>query len=251
LVRSSYLVIDDEFMYVYTADEASKTLTVERGDLGTTPAVHLADTRIECNPRFGKPMLRDALQAEIASWPDTLYATASLSLSVGSSSYSVDAAGLPSDFYDILEVTQQPTSLSTFSTSWPEVGYRIERGMALADFPSGVGLMLNRCGPYTINVVYARPFDVSTFTDETDLVTDVGLEAWMLDIPPLGAAARLLAGREASRSAMEAQGESRAPQEVPMNSTLRSAAGLRAMADDRIVKAGNRLLARYGWRRTA
>lgn len=259
LAAHAYLCIDDEIMYVYDADGPLQTLTVERAQLGTTAAAHTAGAQIECNPRFPRPVIRDALQEEIASWPRGLYATASVSLSVPTNNLSVDLGAIPSTFIDILEVLRRPSttssslSLQPFSTSWPEIGYRYERGLPTADFPSGSALFLNEAmsGGYTIRVVYSLPFVTAVFTDATSLVSTMLLEASMVDIPPYGAAARLLAGREAQRSAMEAQGEARAPVEVRVGETLRSAAGLQAWRDKRIVEEAERLAGRFRWRRTA
>lgn len=258
IAKNAYIAIDDEIMYVYDVDQTAKSITMERAQLGTTGNGHSAGTQIECNPRFPKPVIRDALQQEIASWPRTVYQVSAVSLNVPTNNLSVDCAGIPANFYEILEVVRRPNTassqqqLSSLSTSWPEVGFRYERNMAVTDYPSGTALFLNssQFGGYTVRVTFSAPFTVSIFDDSTDLEATCGLARSMIDIPPFGAAATLLAGRESSRSAMEAQGEARAPVEVPVGATLRSASGLQQWRDKRLTEEGIRLIGDNGWRRT-
>jgi hypothetical protein len=258
VVKQSYICADDEIMYVLDVQPSAKTATVIRAQLGTTATTHANGTVVECQARFPKPFIRDALQDDIESWPDTVYAQAAVTLSVPSNSYSVDATPIPSNFISILEVTRKPTTTATASidplkTSYPQIGYRYERNLDTANFASGTAFFLDRAdtGGYTIRVVYSLPFVTATFDDSVNLVSTVLLEATMTDIPPLGAAARLLSGREVLRSQLEAQGEARNANEIRVGETLRSATQLRAMRDQRLSEESTRLLGRFGWRRTA
>lgn len=256
-----YICIDDEMFIVWVVDATSKTVTVQGAQLGTTAAAHVAGTIIEVAPRYPQPVIRDALQEDIASWPKTLYQTASVTLAVASSSLGVDLAGAPATFYDILDVVRQPstassmTSTDVFRTSWSQRGWRVQRNMPTANFASGTALFLEdlRSIAYNIVVTYSYPFDLSAFaTDATSLLAGgVGLRASMVDIPVLGAMWRLVSGRESLRVAMEAQGESRQANEVPAGSILRAGEQFMGLRDKRIADESLKLLNEHPWKRVA
>ena len=44
--------IDAELVYIWEATSGNKTLTVERGYMGTTPAAHTVGALVILNPRF-------------------------------------------------------------------------------------------------------------------------------------------------------------------------------------------------------
>lgn len=263
VVKSAYLTIDDEILYVWSVDSSTKTVTVARAQLGTTAASHTASTIIEVGARFPKPLIRDALYDEINSWPKQVYATAATNLDVGTNSYGVDLGTIPSTFYDVLQVLKKPivnvsNRYDTLATLWKNVGYRVERHLDTAEFASGAALFLNDAwsGGYRLRVVYSRPFDLSGFsTDATSLTaavgTGLGMEPSMTDIAPYGAAWRLVSGREVLRTATEAAGEARAAGDVAQGSIIRAASALEQFRDKRLAEEANILLARHSWRRTA
>lgn len=255
LSAGAYLGIEDELIYVWVSP-APKTLTIQRGMLGTTPAAHAAGTFIEVQPRFPQFVIRNALQDEINSWPNGLYSVASVSLSVSAWQRGIDAVGIPSNWLRILEVRRAPLP---GLDSWPEVKVRAERNADPTQFPSGTALYLNRImwtsltwpqvsSAFTLRVTYAVPFTTTTFTDATDLVATCGLDQDLLDIPRLGACWRLLGPREASRTSVQAQAESRDQREVPTGMTQRVALGMKAQRDDRIRQEVERRISSYGWR---
>ena len=141
LAKSGYISIDDEIMYVWevTLTEA----TVQRAQLGTQAATHAGGTLIEVNARFPQAMIRDALYDEIMSWPKSVYRTRGINIDVPSNSYGVDLGSIDPLAYDVLEVLQKPVTTSSlirfdpYSTVWRDVGFRLERGMDTAEFPSG------------------------------------------------------------------------------------------------------------------
>ena len=258
LGKGGYICIDDEIMYVWQM--LSNVAVVQRGELGTVPAAHTGGTIVEVNARFPKPMIRDALYDEIDSWPQSVYRTQGFNVDVATNSYGVDLTPLPATAYDVKQVLKKPTTTASlvrfdpFDTVWRNVGFRLERGMDPAEFASGTALFLNEAMPggYTLRIVYAGPFDLSLFaTDATNLISDCGLEPFMTDIPPYGAAWRLVAGKEVVRTALEAQGEARQTSDTPAGAILRSATALEQFRDKRLGEAGNVLVGRHGWRRTA
>jgi hypothetical protein len=257
ITKGAFITIDDEIMYVADTDEATKTSTVIRELLGTTAAAHTAGATIYVGTRFPTPLIRDALAAEIASWPKTVYATDAVTLSVASNTLGVNLLGVPAEFYEVLNVLRKPVTgaqaYSPFSTSWARLGYRVEKNMDTAEFASGAALFLeeSHAGGFTVRVVYSRPFVLDEFdTDATELVDDVLLSQSMIDIPPYGAAWRLLSGREVLRTALEAQGESRNAQETPSGATIRAASAFEAFRDKRLSEEAEKLMNAHGWRMT-
>lgn len=230
--------IEQEIVFVKSA--SGQVATVSRGWLGTTAAAHSSGTMAEVQPRFPRYQILKALRDEIQSWPDSLYQIATVQLSGSTTTRAYNLTGV-TDFHRIIEVRRSPYSTST---SWPVVrNYTVDRYANASDFTSGVALFVGEdfSEAVDLRVTYAAPFDLLTFDETTDVQNDVGLANSMLDIPVLGAAWRLLAPREAKRTFTEAQSEPRLSEEVPPGSTIRAAAGLKMLRDQRIDEEAARL----------
>src|SRR5882724_12756573 len=63
--QGAYLALDLEILYVWSVDENSKTATVQRGMLGSTPAAHVANTIVYVNPKLSKWDMFNAVNAQI------------------------------------------------------------------------------------------------------------------------------------------------------------------------------------------
>jgi len=240
--RASYVAIDDELLYIWQANTSAQTADVERGMLGSFPEAHAASAIIEVNPRFPQMAIRQAIKDEIRSWFPTLFAVHSVEL-VSPGGRMLDLTGL-GDFQNILDVRRSPR---TGATIWPHMSWQLLREMGTDSFPSGSALQLDEDldAGVLVRVVYGRNFNVTTFDDATNLQTDIGLSSSMLDIVPLGAAWRLLATREVSRTQTEAQGEPRNSQEVPPGHIVQTAAALKKQRDDRLGEEAGRLALRW------
>lgn len=248
IAADTFLVVDDEILYVWSVNSSSMTVVVERGAEGTTAAAHDAGATVYVNPRFARPSIRRALKEEIASWPRNVYRILQTQLAIPATGYAVDLGLAATDFIDVLEVRRVPTA----GDPWRSVKFDLARDQTAADFASGHALFISELGLQgaTVNVVYSAPFDLTTFDDTTNLVSTVGLSSRMTDIPPMGAAWRLLSGQEALRTAMEARGQHRPAEDVPAGATLRAAAGFKSFRDLRLQEEAGDLLARHGWRST-
>ncbi len=248
--------IDDELIYAWAIASDTKTVTLQRGWLGSTAVAHSANAIIEVSPRFGTVQVRNALIDEINSWPNGLFSQASVDLNVAAYQRAIDLAGVPSNFVRILECLRSPQPTLD---SWTRVKYRIQRNLDDPAFPSGSAIFLNRIvwnqvtwpqfsSAYTLRLNYAIPFNTTVFTDATDLYATVGLNVDLIDIPRIGATWRLLEPKEIQRTSMSAQGEARDARDVPSGSIQRAAAGYEAQRNERIRQEVERLLIRYGWR---
>ena len=76
-------------------------------------------------------------------------------------------------------------------------------------------------------------------------VSVTGLQPSATDLPPIGAAIRLMAGREIKRNFTESQGDTRRSTEVPPGAIAQSANGLARLRQTRIAAEAARLHALY------
>lgn len=230
-VRGSYICIDDEIMYVFDATIATKTLTVQRGYLGTIPAAHLDNALVEVNSRFPREFIKEALKREINSYGPRLFRVTAHDITITTNTLSYDMP--TSDYFQVIDVRGKFTA----ETRRPLYnGFSVARDMPVADFPSGSALLLDyeTSVGSTLRVRLARPFNTSEFLDTTDLEATVGMAGTMVDIPSLGAAWRLLATREIPRTNMAAQPEPRHHEEVPPGHIASVAQQLKRIRDERI-----------------
>lgn len=233
--------IDDEIMFVKSV--SGQVATVARGWDGSTGAAHTAGAIIEVQPRFPRFAVKQAILDEINSWPKSLYqspAPIELGGNTTSRSYNLTSLG---EFYDVLDVWRDPYSGSTASV--PVLGWRVERKAETDDYASGKALILPTALSEAVNlrITVSKPFTTTTFAAATDINATVGLATSMNDIPPYGAAWRLLAPLEIKRSFTSAQPEPRMAEEVPPGTALRTAAGMKALRDQRINEESDRLAA--------
>lgn len=248
-VRTAWLAIDDEILYVMAGNQATGVCTVIRGWDGTLPQAHLANAVVEVRPRFPRHVIRRQLALEIASWPDNLFQTASVQFALvqDGRTFLYDMGVPSSQVRYVLDVRHAPWS-GTDRNTWPKFSTPCEvvRNMDPTVFPSGlalkipatdVGGLIGIRGAVSCRVTYATPFNIANMDDTVLLGPGgIGLANSMLDIPPLGAASRLIGPREAVRSFTEAQDQTRTNQDVPAGSALRVAAYLDNKRDVRIAE---------------
>lgn len=240
--RGSYLSVDDELVYVWEVDHNQRTAVVQRGMLGSEAASHAAGALIEVNPRFPKPLIVQAMADEIASWPVGLFYTDTVEdTSVDVDNRIIDL-GQVSDLLAVLAVWR---TARLFEGSWAKAGaWQLQR-----DVPSdgNVSLMVHGASSRaeTWRVVVARPFDVSTFNDDTDLQDVVKIPASCNDIVGYGAAWRLLSTRETARTDRASQASPRTHEEVPPMHITQAARGLQRIRDERLGEETARLSAKW------
>jgi hypothetical protein len=136
------------------------------------------------------------------------------------------------------------------ANTWIPVGWRAERNMDVADYPSGSALFLDTEGEIALDlrVTFMRPYEVSAFDDTVDLDV-IGLAPTQVDIAVLGALWRLVITREIKRNFIEAQGDPRSAQEVPPGAIANSGRVTKALRDERLREEMNRIRAMYPFRR--
>lgn len=240
--EASHLQVGLELFYVWAVDQSSKVVTVERAQLGSVAAAHTAGAIVTVNPKFPDFAILKALNDELLdlSTPaNGLYAIRSVDLTAANSTFGYDLTGATG----LLEVLAVERSWSGGVRGWtPVTNFELRQQSSLTDFPSGYGLHL-REGVSTgqrIRVLYKAAFSpLVNLTDDVQVVT--GLPPSMHDIPPLGAAALLVAPREIKRNFTESQGESRRGVEVPPGAVGASSRALEARRARRINDEASRL----------
>lgn len=241
--KGAVIWINLEAMYVFFT--AGTTCSVKRGYLGTTAAVHAIGDLIEVNPPWSDFQILRAVNAEIDSYSSPRHGlyqmkTVDLTFSAARTGYDLTSVTDLIDVYDVRYADYGPY------LSWPRVGrWVLARNQSTADFPSGFALFIeDRNAPgRAVRVQYKARF-ATLATLATDLAT-TGLPTTAYDIPPLGAAARLVAPREVTRSRLDAQPEPRRAEEVPPGTSRQAAGGLLALRNARLSEESARLISHY------
>lgn len=244
IAPDSRLSIDLELLSVWAVDEAAKTVTVDRGQWGSTAVGHADNSTVTINPRFPDFDIFTALNQELRSLSgEGLFRIRAVDLPYSPSIQGYDLA----DVEDLLQPYALNARLQSSRNTWPAITkYRIARSMATADFPSTNAIFLYEGGVsgQPIRFSYKAAFDV--LTSLTDNVYEVsGLHPEAHDILALGAAIRLAAPTEIKRNFTESQGDTRRADEVPPGARANSARFLEGLRARRIVTERARLHQMY------
>lgn len=231
------LGVDLEEMYVWSV--AAPSATVQRGWNGSTAATHNAGAIVEVNPLFSSWRIFSEVNAELNSLSPQIYQIKTVSVTVTSNT----SYNLAADVIDVLAVQYNDYS----GADWPQLGrWALLTNQDTSVFASGRALRLFEAPApgRTLRVTYAAPLStLATLTDTVETVS--GIPASAVDIPAIGAAARLLSSREARRSQVDAQPEPRQAAEVPPGAARGAAAQLFALRDRRIREEAGKLSRLY------
>ena len=239
----SVFELESELLYVWEANTATKTLTVERGYAGTTAASHTAGVLATLNPRFPRQQMLDALNAELDDYSSTangLFKVTSTTLTYNGSDRQINLAGA-TNVLELIDVRLRYTA-----DDYPVIrGVRLQRDLPTSDFASGIAIVFDESVMAgSLRVRYKSPFTRAT-SESSDLTSFCGLPATCDDLVELGLIIRMMAGREVKRSFIESQGDTRRPDEVPPGSSRDSTANLLRLRRERITAEAGRLKAQY------
>jgi hypothetical protein len=253
LQAGTIVAIDLEEIFVFSVDSTSKTVTdCIRGYNGSTAATHSSGAIVTVQPKFSKFRILEAINddlKDLSSPLNGLYQLKTVDLTFNPVTFGYDLAGA-TGMIGIQEVRfRTPGPQKT----WPKIdSWQLLRNATssgdFGDFPSGFALVVYESAQpgYPVHVVYRAPYvPLVNLTD--NVLTVTGLVDTMLDLPPIGAAIRLVAGREIKRNFDEAQGEPRRAEEVPPQANIQSVSGLRALRRDRIMAESVRLQRAYSY----
>jgi hypothetical protein len=203
----AYLGIDLEVLYVVDTNDASNSVTVTRGELGSVAAAHTAGTRVYVNPRFSRWQMVKALNAELrdlSAPPNMIFQVKDFTLTTQpvQQTYLIPSANV--DIIDTLEIR---SAIPDANKSWPRITRNdssILRNLPTSFSPSGMALRLDVAvyPGQQMQVSYAAPLG-EIVDSTTDVFAQTGPPLPAGDSPPLGTAARLMGVREAKRSFTE------------------------------------------------
>ena len=235
--------IDAELVYIWEATSGNKTLTVERGYMGTTPAAHTEGALVILNPRFPKAQLLDALNQDIddlSSPLNGLFRIISANVDYNGADRQIDLTGATS-IIDLLDVR-----LRYLDSDYPVIRKtRLQRDLPTSDFPSGYAIVFDESVMAgTLRVRYKAPFSrVSALADSLQSVAFVPIT--MEDILELGVMYRMLSTREVKRNFIESQGDTRRSDEVPPGAMRDSFSNILRLRRDRIIAEAAKLARQY------
>lgn len=245
--RAAIIAIDLEEMKVW--EWSGNTLTVERGVNGTTPAAHSDLTEVEIAPRFSRFRVQRAINQELdslSSAANGLFCIGTFDITYNPAIMGYDMAGLTPA--QILAVQELRYKIAGPSAYWPEIRHwDIARDMATTEFASGMALfVLDSAYPgLPIHVRVRQKFPhLVNLTDDVQAVAKLPGSA--NDLPPLGAAVRLVAPREIRRNFVESNSDPMMLQNVPPKAVLGSYQGIQMLRQQRIYEEALSLLRQYG-----
>ncbi len=235
--------IDSELVYVWEATSGNKTVTVERGYMGTTAAAHTAGAIVVLNPRFPKSQMLEALNQDLddlSSPLNGLFRVVSTDLDYNGADRQINLTGATS-IIDLLDVR-----LRYLATDYPVIRkVRLQRDLPTSDFASGFALVFDESVMAgTLRVRYKAPFArVSAVSDSLQSVAN--LPVTMEDILEMGVMSRMLSTREVKRNFIESQGDTRRSDEVPPGAMRDSFSNILRLRRDRIIAEAAKLARQY------
>ena len=225
-VGAGAIICIDLECYQVVTDPSSTTpgsnIEVIPGVRGSKSAAHDAGALVYINPEFSDFRIAQQLNHCITALEGhDLYWINRFEFDFNPSQAGYELT--PSDFISVWRVNMDVPGPAN---SWPvlmQEDFFVDLAANLSEFPSGKQLVLRRpASPgNTVKVAYrARfsPFDLDPFDPDVDVETATHLPDPAHDIPPLGAAMRILFGGEVKRVSTKRQPEPRRQEEVPPGS---------------------------------
>ena len=243
LRTGTVLEIDSELMYIWEVSSGTKTLTVERGYMGTTAAAHTSGAIVTLNPRFPKQTMLDMLNQDIddlSSPANGLFHPVTLALTYNGSDRQIDMTGA-TNVIDLIDVR-----VKYKSDDFPFVrDVRLQRDLPVADFPSTLAIVFDE-GTLAGDLVvrYKAAFTrAASLSSDIQSVCNVPLS--MEDILEMGVISRIMAPREIKRNFTEAQGDTRRAEEISAGSIMGSVGNILRLRRDRIIAEKAKLTREY------
>jgi len=249
IASGSYLSIGLNIFYVWSV--SGLAATVSGGQNGSTDINLAANTLVRVNANFTDWDIWGALANDLPdlssplnglfgmTYTDFTYTPPTLQYDLGTS-----AASNLLDVYEIRHLT--PGNFKDFGRI-SEMAWERHFNAVTADIPSGMGIELkNLAGlvpSYKVRVFWKSAFVLPT--DPSAALTTSLVPTTAYDLPPLGAAIALMAGREIKRNFTGSQGDVRRAVEVPAGAVAASPNGLKQLRLARIEAEASRLLNMY------
>jgi hypothetical protein len=190
--------IDSELIHIgeYDADTGIATVPAwGRGQLGTTPVAHDANSRVTVNPRYPRGRVAFQINQVIAGICPPLFAVATGSIDTEVLTYEY---ALPAGTRNLIEVKWRPYDDPSYD--WMPVrsaSVRRHGGTPTLHLPSSYGY---HSGSKVHYIVAKNP---TSLADEADLFTASGLAESAIDVVVVGACLRLVSSSELQRQQLQ------------------------------------------------
>jgi hypothetical protein len=251
IAAGATITVGTNTMQVVTADTLTRSVSVIAGMRGSSDSSASDGSMVLVNPRITDYQILRELNDHLAvlSSPSIgLYRLYTEQFTVSSAVEGYDLSGL-TGFIKALDLRRQTYGASM---AWPSVEstyWDVYQDAPTSDFASGMALRVRGVATgLDVQLLYAAEFtDIAA--DTSTAVSTTGIPSTAEDIPPLGAAIQLMAGREIARNYMRSQGDSRRAEEVPPGAIGRSYTGLLGWWQTRCAQEATRLRQRHpaGW----
>jgi hypothetical protein len=235
--------INAEQCYVWELNESSKTLTVERGFNGTTPAAHPANSIVTVSPRFPRSQLLEAINDEMSDLSSPMHGmfqVKNLDIKYNGSDRQVNIPVFL-DVIDLIDVRWRNKSDDYRLVN----GVKLIRNLPTKDFGSATALQIDTDVPVAdVRVTYKSPYSRAA-SENDDLQVNCGYPQAAEDILIIGAQIRMMSSREIKRNFTESQGDTRRSDEVPPGAVGNSITNLIRLRRDRITAEAAKLARQY------
>ena len=232
----------------YVWSISGQTAVVSGGEDSSTDANAPIGSLVRVAPRFTDNEIWDQLGndlGDLSSPSNGLFGINSVDLTYNATINGYDLGPISDQILSVYEVKYLTPGPQLDNPRITTNGFRLNRNAINTQFPSGISLQLFQPAMpgYNVRVVYRSVFTMPSTSFAN--VSSTGLLPSAYDLPPLGAAIRLMEGREIKRSFTEGQGDTRRAGEVAPGAILQSARGLQQMRAQRIAAEAAKLDALY------
>lgn len=242
IARGAVIAVGLEEIRIWETSGTSATV-VERGVNGTTGAAHSDLDYVAVRPKFSPFRILRAVNEDLADLSSPihgLFQVGTLDVTYNPAVQGYDMTSIT----NVINILELRWKMPGPSKNWPLITqYNLVRNFSTSEFASGMALFLYESAypGLAIRVRYSSDFSpLTALTDDVQTVT--GLPSTANDLPPMGAAIRLVAPREIKRNFTEAQYDPKRSEEVPPGAVGQSINDLVALRKQRIDSESARLL---------
>ena len=230
-----------EIMYVTGWTTSSNSGTVVRGFRGSVPATHAATSMVTINPKFSLFTVATAINEEIAalSGDAGLYAVKTITITYNPAFIGYNFAA-PTGYIEVLGARYK---IAPPTHNYPPLHISaVLPNMTDPTYPTHFAIIFYESAWPGLPIHVWCKCAFTTLTALTQTVTSIsGVPVTALDIPPIGAAIRLVSGREIKRNFIESQPDPRKATEIPPGSIINSVKGLQMIYTRRVNDERGRL----------
>ena len=183
----SVIEIGQELIMVENINTVARTLTVERGRLGSTAAEHLTGTDIIIKPKYPRINVANAIGDQVVGLFPALYAVKKTTLTTSSTQF----VEMPTGTQRILQAKIDNSTTGSTTTVYSDIPLELLTDFTPSSTECAVQFPSTPTSGKSVFVVYASKFTRPT-TESTDLNTTSGLEDFHEQIVMVGAIAQLL-----------------------------------------------------------